>query len=582
MSAPPAMTPGNKIGGKNPIAEILWTFRRELAFVALLSFVSNLLMLSPTLYMLQIFDRVLSSRSELTLLMVSLIILMFFAVMAFADWVRGRLLVRAGVRFDEALNNRLFHAGFRAELEQSGESAPRVFTDLTNIRQFLTGRGTIAIFDAPWTPIYILVAFVLHPYLGWLSILFVTNLVVLGLLGKRASFRTTQAVSDAEVGSNAFLYSKLRNSEVIEAMGMLGSLRERWITRHRQLMGAQEKAEAVTERASTLVKFVRRTQQSLALAVAAWLTIRGELSLGSMIAANLLVARASLPIEAIITMWSSFLSARESFDRLTSTLRAHPEPPAGQRTDAPTGAVALRGLVATAPMREEPILKGIDREFPAGQCTAIIGPSGSGKSTLARALLGIWPFIDGEVLLDGVPIESWSRAALGRAIGYLPQDVELFDGTIAENIARFGAQNSDAVIEAAGRAGMHDMILRLPAGYDTPIGEAGSVLSAGQRQRIALARALYGNPRLVVLDEPNANLDDAGDFALYKAVEEMKARGATVFIITHRTNILKLADRVLVLDRGTVQADGSREAVFATLPRREPPPGGPAMFPQPA
>jgi len=567
---------------RSPLAGILWSFRREFAFVGLLSMVSNLLMLSPTLYMLQIFDRVLVSGSELTLLMVSLIIIFFFAVMAFADWVRARLLVRTGVRFDETLNERVFEAGFRAELEQSGHNPVQAFADLTNVRQFLTGRGTIAFFDVPWTPVYIAVSFVLHPYLGWLSILFVTNLVVLGIVGKRVSWKASEAASNAEVAMNKYLFSKLRNSEVVEAMGMLGSLRRRWAGRHRRLLRAQAKVQEVTDHTSTLVKFVRRTQQSLSLAAAAWLVIRGEISLGSMIAANLVVARASLPVETIVTLWSSILSTRAALGRLGDLLVAHPAHAEGSRMEPPIGAIELKGLVATAPNRVEPILKSLDKEFRAGQFTAIIGPSGSGKSTLARALIGIWPYTKGQVLLDGHSLDSWQKAILGSAIGYLPQDVELFDGTIAENISRFGSRDSGRVIEAAQRAGMHDMILRMPKGYDTPIGDAGSVLSAGQRQRIALARALYGDPRLVVLDEPNANLDEAGDMALSKAIEDLKARGRTVFVITHRMNVLALADRVLLLNRGTVQADGSREAIFATLPRNEPPPSVGGLIPQPA
>jgi ATP-binding cassette subfamily C exporter for protease/lipase len=301
------------------------------------------------------------------------------------------------------------------------------------------------------------------------------------------------------------------------------------------------------------------------------LTINGEISLGSMIAANVLMARASQPIEVIVSVWTGFLSARSAFDRLRDLLEAHPEHARGHRTEPPTGQIQLQGLIATAPNRAEPILKALDKEFSAGQFTAIIGPSGSGKSTLARTLIGIWPYTVGQALLDGHPLESWDRAALGPAIGYLPQDVELFDGTIADNIARFGERDASRVIDAAQRAGMHDMILRMPRGYDTPIGEGGSVLSAGQRQRIALARALYGDPRLIVLDEPNANLDEAGDAALIKAIQDLKARGRTVFVITHRHNVLTLADRVLLLNDGRVQADGSREAILAMLHRPEPP-----------
>ncbi len=550
---------------RSPLARILWSFRREFMIVGLLSMVANLLMLTPTLYMLQIYDRVLVSQSQLTLLMLSLITLMLFVVMALAEWIRSRLLVRSGVRFDEALNDRIFRAGFRAELEQSGHNPSQALGDLTTIRQFLTGNGTIGFFDAPWTPIYIAVSFLLHPFLGWLSMLFAISLVILAVVGQRLSAKPAAAASKAEVEVNTYLFSKLRNSEVIEAMGMLGDLRRRWAGRHEDHLALQTQAQRISQRISAIVKFLRYTQQSLSLAAGALLVIRGELSIGSMIAANILMSRASQPIEAIVTNWSSFLSARSAYGRIGRLLEAHPEQAQGERVEEPTGAIVVQGLVATAPGRPEPILKSLDKEFPAGQFTAIIGPSGSGKSTLVRALIGIWPFTEGRVLLDGHPLESWDRAALGPSIGYLPQDIELFDGTIAENIARFGDVDSNAVIDAARRAGMHEMILRMPKGYDTRIGDGGNVLSGGQRQRIGLARALYGDPWLIVLDEPNANLDDVGEAALIRAIEELKSRGRTVFVVTHRMNALALADRVVLLNNGVVQGDGARETVLGSL-----------------
>jgi ATP-binding cassette subfamily C exporter for protease/lipase len=357
---------------------------------------------------------------------------------------------------------------------------------------------------------------------------------------------------------------------------MLGDLRRRWAARQQRHLDLQSRSQQVNQRMSAAVKFVRYSQQSLSLGAGALLAIHGEISIGSMIAANVLMSRASQPIEVIVLTWSAFLSARTAFRRIGSLLEAHPDHTSGRRRDAPTGEVVLQGLVATAPNREEPILKGLDAVFPAGQFTAIIGPSGCGKSTLARALIGIWPHTDGQVLLDGHPLESWDRSALGPRIGYLPQDIQLFEGSIAENIARFGPVDSIHVIDAARRAGMHDMILRMPRGYDTPIGEGGSMLSGGQRQRIALARALYGAPQLLVLDEPDSNLDDAGDTALFKAIQDLKDRGRTVFVISHRRNVLTLADRVLLMDNGNITAYGTRETVFAALHASKPAP--PANF----
>jgi ATP-binding cassette subfamily C exporter for protease/lipase len=284
------------------------------------------------------------------------------------------------------------------------------------------------------------------------------------------------------------------------------------------------------------------------------------------------MSRASQPIETLVTMWREFVSTRAAYRRLEKLLDEHPAQPQRRRAEVPTGAITVHALVATAPKRKEPILKGLDISFPAGQCTAIIGPSGSGKTTFARALVGIWPHLSGEVLLDGHPLDSWDRAVLGPRIGYLPQDIELFEGTIAENIARFGNVDSIQVIDAARRTGMHEMILRMPKGYDTPVGEAGSILSGGLRQRIALARALYGDPTLIVLDEPNSNLDEAGDLALLKAIKEVKERGQTVFVISHRMNVLALADRVLLLDNGAIRMDGARDTVLPALRAPAPPP----------
>ncbi len=568
---------------RSQLTRILWSFRREFAVVGLLSMVANLLMLSPALYMLQIYDRVMRSQSEITLVMISLIIFMFIAVMSLAEWIRGRLLVRAGMRLDEALGDRIFRAGFRAELEQSEHNPSQALSDLTNIRQYLTGTGIVAFFDAPWTPVYIAVMFLLHPWLGWISLFFVVNLVILAIISQWRTKKFASESAKAEVDVNAYLFSKVRNSDVIESMGMLGDLRRHWSDRQQNYLRLQSRAQGVDRTMTALVRFVRYSQQSLILGAAALLAIKGEISIGSMIAANILMSRASAPMEIIVATWSNFVSARSAFGRVEKLLDAHPDQATGHRVETPVGEISLQGVAATAPNRAEPIIKPLDIAFPAGQVTAIIGPSGSGKSTLARTLIGIWPYTEGQVLLDGSPLTTWDRAALGKAIGYLPQDIELFDGTIADNIARLGRVDSTKVIDAAMRAGLHDMILRMPGGYDTPIGDAGSFLSGGQRQRIALARALYGDPHLLVLDEPNANLDEAGDAALIRAIEELKARGRTVILVTHRPNALAVVDRILILNNGVIQADGSRESILAALRApHQAPPGNPSVAHQPA
>lgn len=555
---------------RNPLNAILWQFRREFFVVGLFSMVVNLLMLTPSLYMLQVYDRVMLSQSELTLLVVSLLALFCYAMMAFGEWARSRLLVRAGVRFDAMINSRVFNAGFEASLNQAGRNPSEAFTDLVNLRQFMTGNGVFAFFDAPWTPIYIAVAWLLHPWLGLLSILFAAIMIYLSWLGHRLTMAGHEKVIEAGFKVSGFAQNKLRNVEAIEAMGMLDHLRQRWANLGHNHLNTLAEVMDRSQRVQSMTKFVQLTQQSLVLAAGAWLVIRGELSPGAMIAANLLMNRSLQPVQLIVASWKGFMTARLSYQRLVSLLAAYPERSGLALAEVPQGQITLRALTATADGRAEPILDNIEAEFPAGEMIAIIGPSGSGKSTLARCLMGVWPHVEGKVLLDGTSISDWDRHELGPHLGYLPQDVELLEGSIAENIARFGTLDSGKVIAAAEAAGVHDMILRFPQGYDTPMGVAGNLLSGGQRQRIALARAMYGDPSLIVLDEPNANLDDAGEAALLQAVLKLKAQGKTVILITHRGGIVNSADRLLVLVKGQIKHLGPRAEVLEMLKQPAP------------
>ena len=551
--------------------------------VGVFSMVTNLLMLSPTLYMLQVYDRVLVSRNELTLLAVSLITLFLFGVMAFSEWMRSRVLVRSGLRLDAMLSTRVFNASFDATLSQSGSAVPRAFNDLIQIRQFLTGQGIFAFFDAPWAPIYIAVLFFLHPVLGWASIVFALVQAALAWFGHRRTVEPTEVAAKAGMESSAYLQGKLRNAEALESMGMVDNLLPHWLRRHRKAVSMQSQASSLTHRITAVSKFIRYTQQSFALGVGALLVIDGQLTPGAMIAANVLMTRALAPIDMLVSTWKGYVVAKGAYGRLEALLQEYPERDAALSRVAPRGSLKLRNLVATAPGRPTPILKGIDLLIEPGTVQVVLGPSGSGKSTLARAMIGIWPYVAGEVRLDDLPIDSWDRSELGPYIGYLPQDIELFEGTIADNIARFGEVDPGKVIAAAQAAGLHEMILRFPKGYDTEMGEAGSLLSGGQRQRIALARAMYGNPVFVVLDEPNANLDDVGEAALVRAVLAMKQSGATVVLVTHRPGIVGVADRLLVLRDGLVQAEGPRDAVLQALRVGQPasPPSGalPAAHP---
>ncbi|MBS7779120.1 type I secretion system permease/ATPase [Acidovorax sp. CCYZU-2555] len=560
---------------RSELTQALWSFRREFAMVGLFSMLANLLLLSPTMYMLQVFDRVMASQNELTLLMMSLITLFLFMVMAFSEWMRSKVLVRSGVRLDNLLGARIFEASFEARLSRQGDAAQRAFGDLLQVRQFLTGNGIFALFDAPWTPIYLGVLYLLHPVLAGIALCFALAQAGLVWFGHRKSVAPAQAATEASTEARSYLQSKLRNVEVLEPMGMVHHLLPHWTQRYCRSQGLHGKAQSLTHRITAWSKFIRYAQQSLGLGAGALLVINNQLSPGEMIAANVLMTRTLAPIDQLVGTWRGFIAARAAFGRLESLLQAHPQrDPRLQRT-APVGSVVLRDVVAHAQARATPILQGVTLQLEPGSITAILGPSGSGKSTLARCIIGVWPQVSGEVLLDERPLAGWDRRELGPYLGYLPQDIELFEGSIAENIARFGDIDPDKVIAATRSAGLHEMVLRFPKGYDTPMGEAGNLLSGGQRQRIALARAIYGRPRLVVLDEPNANLDDAGEAALVHVLQELRTQGSTVVIVTHRQGILAAADRVVVLRNGLVERDGARDAVLASI-RNTAPAGTPS------
>lgn len=555
--APRPISPAERTISTVPsLTRILISFRKEFLWVGAFSLVANLLTLAPTLYMLQIFDRVMLSQSEFTLIALTLVTALFIGVMAFSEWIRARLLVRAGVRFDEMLNTRIFKASFEANLEQSRGEGANTFSALTRLRQFLTGNGIIAFFDLPWTPIYLAVLYAMHPLLGWFGAGFTLLLALVAFVTNKLTSKRLERATTAEGDATGYLAGKLRNAEVVDAMGMLESLKHRWMMLYREQANLQWQAQDRAGKTSAFAKFLQYTQQSLILALGAWLAIRGELTLGAMIASNVLMGNALRPISMLVGTWKEYVQARQAYKDIGDLLDKYPERPAAHSAERIDGQISLRQLSAHAPQRPTPILDTLDLRFEAGEVIGIVGPSGAGKSTLARCLLGIWPDTTGEVLLDGVDIRNWSRDALGPHLGYMPQDIELFDGSVAENICRFGELDSEAIIDAARRADIHDMILRLPQGYDTPVGLAGRLLSGGQRQRLALARALYGSPDIVVLDEPNANLDDLGEAALARAIRDMKAAGKTVFMVLHQRNLLALADRVLVMADGRIAQFG--------------------------
>lgn len=549
------------------IVQALWAHRSAWVVVALFSMVVSVLLLTPTLYMLQVYDRVMVSRSELTLLVVSLVTLFLFVAMGFADAMRARLLVRLGARLDMTLGPRVCSAAFARSAREPEAQRGQPFSDWTELRQFLTGPGILAFCDLPWALVYVAALFLLHPLLGMVAIGFALIQAALAWLGQRRTIEPAQVLSQAQAESNSYLQGKLRNAEAVDALGMGLPLRQRWLGLHARAAQRHLDLQGLTHRITAWSKFVRYAQQTASLAVGAILVIHGELTPGAMIAANVLMARALAPIDQLVGIWRSLLGAHAAYGRLAALLADYPAGDAkrgAQDASGARGPVVARRLRVAPPGRAQDILHGLDFTLKPGTLTVVLGASGSGKSTLARALAGAWPVTGGEL--------TTSRLR----VGYLPQETALFTGTVAENIARFhtvnGKVDAPQVVAAAQAAGLHEMVLRLPKGYDTPVGEGGRSLSGGQRQRIALARALYGEPDLVVLDEPNSHLDDAGEAALLQTLRALTARGATVLLITHRVGALGLADQLWVLHEGRLRAQGPRDAVLAQLQPASPAP----------
>jgi len=541
---------------------------------AVFSFFLNLLILVVPLYMLQVFDRVLSSRSESTLVMLTLVAGFMLVILGLLEIVRARVLVRTGVKFEALLKDRVFAAVFERSVGAPGATRTQALQDLDALRQFLTGSGLLALLDAPWTPIFIGVIFLLHPWLGVASIAGAVLLLALALLNEALTRRPLKDASERAIKANNFTETSLNNAEVLKAMGMLGGIRRRWYQHRLASVGHQARA---SDRAGVVLagtKVVRLYLQILLLGIGAYLTMQQIITPGAMIAAAILLGRALAPVELAVGNWRGFVTARAALSRLDELLESVPADKPGMRLPRPEGRVRFEQVVAAAPGGDpaSPILKGVTFELAPGSALGVIGPTAAGKSTLARLMVGVWRATRGTVRLDGADVYEWNRADLGNHVGYQPQEVKLFDGTVAENIARFGNIDAEAVVAAARKAAAHELILRLPRGYDTIVGSQGHTLSGGQRQRIGLARALYGDPSLVVLDEPNTNLDQPGERALLATISDLKRAGKTVVVIAHRPNILVDVDRILCINEGVMEALGPRDEVIAryTLPPNPP------------
>lgn len=556
----------NQFISRNEIADVIRTRSKVFWTVGIFTAFINLLMLVPSIYMLQVYDRVLPSRNEITLLMLTLIMLGMFGMMSLLEYVRSMVVIRIGSQLDMRLNTRVYTAAYEANLKNGSSDAGQMLSDLTNLRQFLTGSALFAFFDAPWFPIYLLVIFLFNPWLGLFALVGALLLIALAVINEMVSKKPLAEASKLSIMSGTLASTNLRNAEVIEALGMLPNLKRRWFGLHQRFLNSQRIASERASRVTSITKFVRMSLQSLVLGLGGWLAIDGHITPGMMIAGSILMGRTLAPIEQVINVWKSYSAAKLSYGRLVKLLETHPQRGTGMSLPRPEGVLAVEGVTATPPgSKGDAVLHNVSFAIQPGDVLGIIGPSASGKSTLARLLVGIWPVSEGIVRLDNADIYQWNKDELGPYIGYLPQDIELFAGTIAENIARFNEIDSEKVIEAAKLAGVHELILRFPNGYDSVLGNGGAGLSGGQKQRIGLARALYGDPSLVVLDEPNSNLDDAGEKALNQAIMFLKQRNKTVVLITHRTNLLSMTSKLLLLVNGNVNAFGPTQQVLQAL-----------------
>ena len=540
----------------------------RLLVVLFFSFFINLLMFVAPLHMLQMYDRVLVSRSEVTLIVLTGLAVGLLVIYGFLEGIRTRILTRIGLQFDELMSRRMLDLVFDIAVRRPSVGSPQqLLKDVDQIRDFISSPAVTALCDAPWVPVFIGVCFFLHPLLGFVSL---GGAIIIFILAASNELLTKKGLSEANnlwirAANEAFV--SLRNSEIVRALGMIPGVKQNWTEKRNSALGQQCVANDRGGSIAACARFVRLSLQVIILAAGGFLAIQDIITPGTMIAASIIMGRALAPVEMAVSQWRNFIVARDAYNRMNKILDGTPEEFEFMDLPEPTGNIVVQDVFLAPPEKasENIILANISLNFSPGTVTAIVGPSGCGKSSLIRAIVGVWSVLRGAIRYDGAKIENWRPEKLGPFLGYMPQDVELFDGTVAQNISRFQEQNSDEIILAARKAGVHELILHLPKGYDTEIGAAGQALSGGQRQRIALARALYKSPKVIVLDEPNSNLDSAGEKALADAITNEKAAGATVILVSHRPSLLVTADAIAVLNEGRLMKYGPRDKILSEL-----------------
>jgi ATP-binding cassette subfamily C exporter for protease/lipase len=530
----------------------------------------SLLALMPTVYMLEVYDRVVNSRSGMTLLMLTVLIVLAYAVMELLEKIRGALMRAAGVQVDEALSKRIYDAMFLGFLKRQVGGSTQVLNDLKLVREFLANPALMAIFEAPVALVALALIFAISPILGWASVLGAIAQIGVAFMNERATRKPLNEANRSAVGAQQFAEASLRNAHVMESMGMLDAVHGRWQKRQQEFVAYQATASEGAGLWTAMSKAVQQVMSSLLLGLGAWLMLHNMLNGGAsmMIIGSVLGGRVLAPLSQLVAQWNSVVTVRAAWSRLENLLANVPVKPESMPLPAPKGMLTVEGLMAGAPGQQVPIVRGVQFALSPGEVLAVVGPSASGKTTLARLLVGLWPAMSGKVRLDGADVYTWDKTELGPYLGYLPQGVELLDGTLAENIARFGEVDMAQVEAAARLVGVHELIMSLPEGYNSPVGRDGAMLSGGQRQRVGLARALYGKPVFVVLDEPNSSLDEAGDAALANAIATLKQLGTTFVVMTHRTSVLGVADKMLIMREGAQQAFGPRDEVLAALQQK--------------
>jgi ATP-binding cassette subfamily C exporter for protease/lipase len=550
---------------------------KDISQAVIFSFFVNLLVLAPSWYMLEVYDRVINSQSLRTLLMLTILVVVLYALLEMLEWVRSGIMQKAAKQFDAALRERVFNSVFQAKLRQLAGGSTQALADLKVIQDAIASPALMALIDLPFALLTLLLIFWINTTLGWFAVF---GALILGIIASVNQLRVQPPLVKANlhaIEAQSYANGAIRNAQVIESMGMLSRIQEKWMKKQHAFLHMQALASDRAGLNSSISKFTQTLQGSLLLGLGCWLTLKGELSMGGsmMIIASILGGRVLAPLLVIVMHWRVVMDAQDAIKRLDNFLKAFPETKQSMPLPPPIGLLSVEGLVASPPNSQHAILKGITFTLAAGQSLGIVGPSASGKSTLARLITGIWPALNGSVRLDGVDIFAWDKNELGPFVGYLPQNVELFDGTLAENIARFGDVDMVKVADAAKIVGLDNFALGLKDGYESQLGDEGAFLSGGQRQRVALARAIYGMPKFIVLDEPNSSLDEEGDAALLRTLQYIKSKGSTLIIITHRVQVMSVIDSILLLVDGKIKALGPRDEVLKSLISQNPSPTKP-------